>query len=185
MARIISSKEADKTVIQILPELKRVFICLPYIALFVGVTAVTVAALWRILLQVTHAPQGGSSPIAAIVVGGLFGFQSFRLGRGLSIYIGLTGRIVIQGAALSIQRGKFWMLSPEETYSASSINELRWEGKRGFLQTGKVVATIGNTPLTIAAGLDDTDGNRLVDLLTDAYPFSTPDAAPSPYVVQW
>lgn len=185
MARIVSNKEADKTVIQILPELKRIFICLPYIALFVGETAVTVAAIWRILLQVAHTSRGGSSPVAAIVVGGLFGFQSFRLGRWLSIYIGVTGRIVIQGATLSIQNGKFWMLSPGETYSASSVADLRWEGKRGFLKTGKVLASVGGSTLTVAAGLDDTDGNRLIDLLTDAYPFPTPDAAPSPYVVQW
>lgn len=185
MARIVSNKEADKTVIQILPELKRVFICLPYIALFVAVVAVTVAAIWRILLQVAHSPQAGSSLVGAIVVGSLFGFQSFWLGRWLSTYIGVTGRIMVQGATLSVQSGKFWMLSPEEIYSASSVADLRWEGKRGFLEIGKVLASVGGSTLILAAGLDDTDGNRLIDLLTDAYPFPTPDAARSPYVVQW
>ncbi len=184
MANINVHHEVGKTIITVKPDIKSFLIRMPYIAYFVAICAVVIVAFLKVITEITH-PKSSPILVAALACVVLFGFKCYWLGRWLSVACGVTGTLIVQGDTLSIQKGRFWTTSDSETYAASEFTNLRWEGSRGFLQTGIVTADIGSTPLILMAGLDDSDGNKIIDLLTEAYAFKTPDADASPAVVKW
>ena len=125
---------------------------------------------------------GGRGSVCAV----FFGAKSWWLGRALYRMIAARSRLQVRGATLQVERGSAFRLIDCGTYSASTLRDLELKsGNSRIWPKGQVQANIGSVPLALAEFISDTDGNRLLDALTEAYPFNTPPAAPSPYVTKW
>ncbi len=93
---------------------------------------------------------------------------------------------MVQGAPLHVVCGPLRYVEDFGIYAASVLADLSLKGgKNLILPAGRVMAQIGDVPLTLADCISDIDGSRLIDALCAAYPFSTPPITPPPAVVRW
>jgi hypothetical protein len=183
VAAISVRKDAGRTLIYRRQNGTTWLLSIPYLMLFCFELGLPFVALYRVIKDYRDA---NFMNYEAAVLGLLFAAKVVWFGLFLYRMLAAKSEFVIQGATLQASCGQAGRMEDLGTYSASSLTDLSFEsGKNLVLPAGKITARIGDISLVLANYLSDADGSSLVDELCETFPFSTPDAAPSPAVVHW
>jgi hypothetical protein len=183
MAAITSRTEMGKTIIARRQSARAWLLSIPHIFYLSLISALPVASIYGIYNRV-H--QNQSIPMFVPLCGLLFGANAIWLGRSLFRLLSTRSILTVEGATLHVLIGSAGFMQDYGTYSAAVLTELAVTGGHtSVFPTGRVELKIGNTPLVLADHIWDGDGNHLIDLLCQAYPFATPEPTPSPAVIRW